>query len=77
MRQKIGTSIRKPLLVQAKLTAARKNKQLNEIIEEALEKYLEAEKAGKAGSVVRAARGAIPASPQVVKHILEEPFLDS
>lgn len=78
MRQKIGTSIKKPLLMQAKLMAFRKNKQLNEIIEEALEKYLKSENLENKRSAVKATRGVIPASPHLVRQIMEEdPYFDS
>ncbi|MBE3588357.1 MAG: hypothetical protein IMW93_07370 [Thermoanaerobacteraceae bacterium] len=77
MREKIGTSIDRYLLSEARLLALQKNKRLNEIIEEALARYLDQEKNKKNGSFVRATRGVIPATPELVKNILEEEsFLD-
>jgi hypothetical protein len=72
MRQKIGTSLRKPLIVKAKSLALRRSKKINEVIEEALEKYLEAENNELSGSVVKATRGVIPAPKNVVDQIMEE-----
>jgi len=77
MREKIGTSINGFLLAEARLMALRKKKKLNEIIEEALAKYLDQEKMKQAGSIVRATRNVIQADPKLVKKIMEdEPFLD-
>lgn len=78
MRQKIGTSLRKPLLVKVKSLALRRSKKINEVIEEALEKYLEAENNELNGSVVKATRGVIPATKDIVEQIMkEEPLLDA
>ena len=65
MREKIGTSINGSLLAEARLMALRKKKKLNEIIEEALAKYLDQEKMKQAGSIVRATRNVIQVDPKL------------
>lgn len=75
MRQKVGTSISRPLLMRARLFALRQGKPLNEVIEEALEQYLAKAEARGGKSVVEATRGVLPASPEVVRGILEEDSL--
>ena len=68
MRQKIGTALDERVITALKVIAAKEKRRLSDVIEEALIQYLQR----KRGKVVERTRGAIPASPKVVKAILEE-----
>lgn len=71
-RVKIGTILDQQLIRRARLLAERENKNLNQVIEEALAQYLERGGRRGAKNVVRSSRASIPAEPALVKTILEE-----
>ncbi|HWP93104.1 MAG TPA: hypothetical protein VNN20_13005 [Thermodesulfobacteriota bacterium] len=68
MRRKVGTALDEKVITALKVIAAKEKRKLSDVIEEALIQYLQR----KRGKTVERTRGAIPASPDVVKAILEE-----
>jgi predicted transcriptional regulator len=68
MKQKLGTALDVKVIRALKAIAAKEKRKISEVIEEALIQYLQR----KQGETVERTRGAIPASPDVVKAILEE-----
>ena len=68
MKQKFGTALDEQVIMALKVIAAKEKRKLSDVIEEALRQYLQR----KRGKTVERTRGAIPASPKVVKAILEE-----
>jgi predicted transcriptional regulator len=74
MRRKVGTVLDEEVLRAAKVLAARENRRLSEVIEEALREYLKRRELKK--GVVRRSRGALSAPRELVQEILaEEDFL--
>lgn len=72
MRRKLSTILDENLVRRAKLEAVRQEKQLSQLIAEALENYLH--KQGSplgAGDVVRKTWGAIPVNSRAVIEILQ------
>ena len=69
MKQKFGTALDEHVIMALKVIAAKEKRRLSDVIEEALIQYLQKRKGGK---TVERTKGAIPASPKVVKAILEE-----
>ena len=76
MKRKVGTVLDEEVLRAVKVLAARENRRLSEVIEEALREYLKRKQLrGKVG-VVRRSQGALPAPSELVREILaEEGFL--
>ena len=72
MRQKISTLLEPALFRQLKLEAARRNKQISEILSEALERYFQQKGRGRRSEVVAETWAALPLNPQQVKRIIEE-----
>ncbi|MFQ5738371.1 MAG: hypothetical protein ACE5JX_05120 [Acidobacteriota bacterium] len=73
MRQKVSTLVNAALFRQIKLEAVRSNKQISEIVGEALELYLQRARAGRRrGDVAGESWGALPLNSGAVKRILEE-----
>ena len=73
MRQKISTLIDPALYRRVKLEAVRMNKQISEIVGEALERYLEGEGRGPRGTgVVEESWGALRLPGHQVRQVLEE-----
>jgi len=68
MKKKLGTALDEDVITELKVLAAKENKKLSHLIEEALRQYLKR----KQGRVVKKTEGALRASPQVVQAILEE-----
>jgi len=69
VKRKIGTALEEQLLREAKLLAAREDRTLAAVFEDALRQYLARRQAtGK----VQATRGALPASASTVRQVLEE-----
>ncbi|HCC34001.1 MAG TPA: hypothetical protein DEQ28_08945 [Clostridiales bacterium] len=76
-RVKIGTAIDATLLAKARATAVKERKHLNNIIEESLEQYLASKDLeGQLRTVLRT-RGQLNAPLDLVKEILEEPYLET
>lgn len=74
MKRKVGTVLDEEILRAAKILAARENRRLSEVIEEALREYLK-RKQLRVGAV-RRSKGALPAPSELVQEILaEEGFL--
>ncbi|RME23032.1 MAG: ribbon-helix-helix protein, CopG family [Deltaproteobacteria bacterium] len=76
MRRKVGTALDERLIAQVKMLAAREGRPLNDVIEEALRRYLASRQEGD-GSVVRETAATYTVTPQQLKHVLEEDFLES
>ncbi len=73
MKQKVSTLLDSTLFRRVKLESVVQNKQINEIMGEALELYLrERGSAGAAGSVVADSWGALRLDRDQIKSILEE-----
>jgi len=68
MKKKLGTSLEEDVITELKVLAAKEDKKLSWLIEDALRQYLKR----KQGGVVRKTKGTLRASPQVVQAILEE-----
>jgi len=68
MKKKLGTSLEEDVITELKVLAAKEDKKLSWLIEEALRQYLKR----KEGGVVRKTKGSLRASPQVVQAVLEE-----
>jgi predicted transcriptional regulator len=68
MKKKLGTALDEDVITELKVLAAKEDKKLSWLIEEALRQYLKR----KQGRVVRKTKGALKASPQVVQAVLEE-----
>jgi predicted transcriptional regulator len=74
---KIGTAIDRDLMARVRELAAKECKHLNEILEESLEQYLSSRGSDQRLHAVRSSRGRLRASPELVKEVLEEPYLDT
>ena len=72
MKQKVGTASDEKVITALKVIAAKEKRKLSDVIEEALTQYLQR----KRGKTVERTKGAICASPDVVKAILEEKSFD-
>ncbi len=68
VKKKFGTTLEEELLYELKLLAAKENKRISQILEEALRQYLRR----KRGGVVQRTRGALQAPASVVQAVLEE-----
>jgi len=68
MKKKLGTALEEDVITELKILAAKEDKKLSWLIEEALRQYLKR----KQGGVVRKTQGTLRTSPQVVQAILEE-----
>ncbi len=68
MKQKVGTVLDEKIITALKVIAEKEKRRLSDVIEDALIQYLQR----KRGKTVERTKGAIPASPEVVKAILEE-----
>ena len=74
MRKKVGTTLDEKVLAAAKELATRKDRRLNEVIEEALKWYLAQQRLGASGSVVEATAGSYSVSDEQLNSVLEEDF---
>ena len=68
MKKKLGTALDKEVITELKVLAAKEDKKLSWLIEDALRQYLKR----KEGGVVRRTKGTLRASPRVDQAILEE-----
>jgi len=68
MKKKLGIVLDEDVITELKVLAAKEDKKLSWLIEDALRQYLKR----KQGGVVRKTKGSLKASPQVVNAILEE-----
>ena len=68
MKKKLGTALDEDVITELKVLAAKEDKKLSWLIEEALRQYLKR----KQGRVVKKTKGTLKTSPQVVQAILEE-----
>lgn len=73
MRQKISTLVDPALYRRVKLESVRRNKQISEIVGEALEEYLADNRPGLASTgVVAESWGAVPLPKEQVQQILRD-----
>jgi len=68
MKKKLGTALDENVIKELKILAAKEDKKISWLIEDALRQYLKRKQAG----VVRKTGGSLKASPQVVQAVLEE-----
>jgi len=68
VKQKLGTALDEKVITALKVIAVKEKRKISDVIEEALKQYLQR----KRGRTVERTKGAIPASPKVVRAILEE-----
>ncbi len=68
MKKKLGTTLEEKVITELKILAAKEEKKLSWLIEEALRQYLKR----KQGRVVKRTKGTLRASRQVVQAVLEE-----
>ena len=74
MKRKVGTVLDEEVWRAAKVLAARENRRLSEVIEEALREYLKRQQLRT--RVARSSKGALSAPKELVQAILaEEDFL--
>jgi len=69
VKKKIGTALEEDLITKLKVLAAKEDKKLSQLIEEALHQYLR-RKQGR--PVAEETKGALRASSRVVQAIMEE-----
>jgi len=69
MKKKLGTTLDEDVINELKVLAAKEDKKLSWLIEEALRQYL---KGKEGGGEVRKTEGSLKASSRVVQAILEE-----
>ena len=74
MRKKVGTVLDERLILAVKQLAVLEGKKLNEIIEEALERYLSQRRLGTPGSIVAATAGAYSVDDDQFEQVMEEDF---
>ena len=72
MRRKIGTALDERLIVQAKHLAAREGRPLNDVLEDALRRYLALRRSKGGGSLVRRTAGAYRIEPGQLQQVMEE-----
>jgi len=77
MKRKVGTVLDEEVFRAVKVLAARENRPLSEVIEEALRDYLRRKRLRGGPGRVRRTKGALPAPQELVRAILaeEEGFL--
>ena len=68
MKKKLGTTLEEEVITELKVLAAKEDKKLSWLIEEAIRQYLQR----KQGGVVKKTKGTLRASPRVVQAVLEE-----
>jgi predicted transcriptional regulator len=68
VKKKFGTILEEELITELKILAAKEDKKLSQLIEEALRQYLKR----KQGRVVEKTKGRLTALPRVVQAVLEE-----
>jgi len=68
MKKKLGTALDEDVITELKVLAAKEDKKLSWLIEDALRQYLKR----RQGRVVKKTEGSLKTSPQVVQAILEE-----
>lgn len=71
-RKKIGTALNDNLLAKARVYAAKENKHLNEIIEEAIDSYIADKESENKKAVVANTRGIIVSEKEIVQEVFEE-----
>ena len=69
MKKKIGTALDEELIKSLKVWAAKEEKTISQVIEEALTDYLRRQ---RSHSVVERTYGGMKASPETVRAIMEE-----
>lgn len=74
MRRKIGTALHEHLVVRLKEISVREGRAMNELIEEALERYLATLERRSGPSLVQATAGKYKVSPEDFKTVMEEDF---
>ncbi|MGH2374220.1 MAG: DUF6364 family protein [bacterium] len=75
MKRKVGTTIEETLYRRAKEAAREQGRGLNEMIEEALERFLDSR--APRTSIVAETRGMFKASAKALKAVLEEDLYDA
>ncbi len=75
MKRKVGTTLDEDLYRRAKASARRQGRGLNEMIAEALERFLSSQ--ASRASVVRETRGTYKVSARVLHAVLEEDLYDA
>lgn len=73
MKKKVGTILDEKLLKTAKQVAVEQNLTISQLFEEALQSYLRLlEGESKPGNVTKQTKGAMKASPELLKAVMEE-----
>jgi len=72
MRKKVGTALHEHLIIQLRVLAASDDRPLNELIEEALERYLAQRELGTGGSVVSATEGTYAVTDDQLATVMAE-----
>lgn len=75
MKRKVGTSIEEGLYRRAKDTAREQGRSLNEVFEEALERFLSSREVR--GSIVAETKGTYKVSTRALRTVLEEDLYDA
>lgn len=72
MRRKVGTALHEHLVMQLKTLAAGDGRPLNELIEEALERYLAQRELETGGAIVSATEGAYAVTDEQFDTVMAE-----
>ena len=75
MKRKVGTTLDENLYLKAKDVARLEGRSLNEVIAEALERFLASRRSGV--SVVKETRGTFHASAKTLRTVLEEDLYET
>ena len=76
MRKKIGTALHEHLVVQLKEIAAREGRQFNELLEDAIERYLSSRNRDARVSLVDATAGKYRVSKKQLEEVMAEDMYD-
>ena len=72
MRQKVSTLVEDSLYRRVRLEAVRQDRQIADIVGDALRRYLDERGAPQGAGVVAASWGSIPADPELLRVVLED-----
>lgn len=75
MKRKVGTTIDEALYSRAKEAARERGRSLNDVIEEALERFLSSQEVR--GSIVAETKGTYKVSAKALRAVLEEDLFDA
>jgi len=72
MRRKVGTALHEHIVARLRSLAERENRSMNDLIEEALERYLTRKEHGEIPSLAASTRGTYKVTDEQFRHVMEE-----